>query len=333
VPDQLDIFGSPGAAVGRQVEAAEALARVVDLGSRVPGYLRFGTSSWSFPGWKNIVYKGEHTTQQLSRLGLGAYSAHPLLRTVGIDRSFYGPVRAEEFARYAEQVGEDFRFLVKAHAECTLARFGHDKRWGERAGQMNARFLNPNYAREFVVEPFVEGLGAKGGVLLFQFSPQALAPLGGAGGFADRLHDFFTALERLPDGAVYAVELRNEQLMTPRYFDAIADLEVEHCVNALPGMPEVDEQIRMRARSKSAARSSGRGALVIRWMLNRSHAYQGAKLRYEPFDALIDEDVDTRGQIAQALSKSTVPSYTVVNNKAEGSSPLSILRLVESILS
>lgn len=131
---------------------------------------------------------------------------------------------------------------------------------------------------------------------------------------------------------MYAVELRNEQLLTPRYFDAMADLEVEHCLNALPGMPEIDEQMQMRARSKSATGNSETGALVIRWMLNRRHDYQGAKLRYDPFDALVDEDVDTRGQIAQALSKSTVPSYTVVNNKAEGSSPLSILRLVESIV-
>lgn len=157
------MFGAPSAAVGEQVEAAQADPRVVELASRVPGHLRFGTSSWSFPGWKNIVYKGENTTQDLSRLGLPAYSAHPLLKTVGVDRSFYGPVRADEFARYAEQVGEDFRFLVKAHGECTLARFGHDKRWGDRAGKANERFLNTDYARELVVEPFVEGLGAKGG--------------------------------------------------------------------------------------------------------------------------------------------------------------------------
>jgi hypothetical protein len=66
-------------------------------------------------------------------------------------------------------------------------------------------------------------------------------------------------------------------------------------------------------------------------MLNRRHDYQGAKLRYAPFDTLVDEDHETRAEIAEALSTARVPSYTIVNNKAEGSSPLSILRLVESL--
>ena len=325
--DQLDMFGAPAAKAG--VEAMPPSTELLELGRRVPKHLRFGTSSWSFPGWRDIVYKGENSAQRLAREGLSAYAAHPLMSTVGVDRSFYGPVRADEFANYADAVDEDFRFLVKAHGECTMARFGHDKRWGSRAGRANDRFLDPDYALEFVINPFVEGLGSKAGVLLFQFTPQAMAPMGGPDGFPDRLHDFFSALPGLPAQAVYAVEIRNEGLLTPKYFDALADVEVEHCLNALPGMPSIDDQVAMRVSRKT---QGARQALVIRWMLNRRHDYQGAKERYAPFDALVDEDLDTRAQIVRALIGSEIPSYTVVNNKAEGSSPLSILRLVESLV-
>ena len=93
------------------------------LGERLPQGVFLGTSSWTFPGWTGLVYDHEATTTQLAREGLGAYAHHPVLRTVGIDRTFYAPVPAAAFADYAQQVPDGFRFLVKAHEACTLARF------------------------------------------------------------------------------------------------------------------------------------------------------------------------------------------------------------------
>ena len=75
-----------------------------------------------------------------------------------------------------------------------------------------------------------------------------------------------------------------------------------------------------------------RRALVIRWMLNRRHDYQSAKQTYAPFDALVDEDVPTRVALARICARTRAPSYVIVNNKAEGSSPLSIERLVAEIV-
>jgi hypothetical protein len=81
----------PGRA-GSNVEPAAADEDLQRLGRRLPPSIYLGTSSWSFPGWQRIVYGGAHTEAQLARLGLAAYSRHPLLRTVGIDRSFYQPL-------------------------------------------------------------------------------------------------------------------------------------------------------------------------------------------------------------------------------------------------
>src|SRR5262245_42435710 len=71
------------------------------LGDRLPTELRLGTSSWSFPGWTGLVYARESTPELLAREGLPAYARHPLLRTVGVDRTFYGPVPVETFRAWA----------------------------------------------------------------------------------------------------------------------------------------------------------------------------------------------------------------------------------------
>src|SRR5690606_18241685 len=152
------------------------------------------------------------------RDGLAAYAQHPLFRTVGVDRSYYAPVAAAVLRAYADVVPADFRFLVKAHSGVTQLRFGLDPRHGDNAGQRNPNFLEPGYARDAVVAPFVEGLRDKGGVLLFQFPPQSFGLLGGAKNFPERLYSFFDRLPRLEAGARYAVEVRNPELMTQSYY-------------------------------------------------------------------------------------------------------------------
>ncbi|MBU6438037.1 MAG: DUF72 domain-containing protein, partial [Betaproteobacteria bacterium] len=89
-------------------------ARVTKLQSSLPPLLRLGTSSWYFPGWRGLVWGERYTQSALSRHGLTAYSKHPLLRTVSIDRAYYRPLAAIDYARYAAQVGDEFRFMVKA---------------------------------------------------------------------------------------------------------------------------------------------------------------------------------------------------------------------------
>ncbi|HEY1332765.1 MAG TPA: DUF72 domain-containing protein, partial [Myxococcaceae bacterium] len=128
-PPQLELFTpSPGvAAEPERPPEPPAPAPVPDemreIGARLPGDLRLGTSSWSFPGWTGLVYAREAGTEVLARQGLPAYAGHPLLRTVGVDRTFYGPVPVETFRSWAASVPEDFRSLVKAHEALTLFRF------------------------------------------------------------------------------------------------------------------------------------------------------------------------------------------------------------------
>ena len=82
------------------------------VAAQLPVTLRLGTSSWSFVGWNGIVYAPGTKQNQLAHGGLAAYGKHPLLRTVGIDRTFYAPIAEDLFAQYAVSVPPDFRFLV-----------------------------------------------------------------------------------------------------------------------------------------------------------------------------------------------------------------------------
>ena len=54
--------------------------------------MHLGTSSWTFPGWKGLVWDGHYSDTQLSKHGLAAYAQHPLFRTVTLDRTFYRPL-------------------------------------------------------------------------------------------------------------------------------------------------------------------------------------------------------------------------------------------------
>ena len=83
------------------------------LAARLNPRIRLGASTWSYPGWAGIVWdEGPYSEAVLAKNGLTAYAQHPLLRCVGIDRSFYRPLTEGQYARYAGQVPEDFRFVV-----------------------------------------------------------------------------------------------------------------------------------------------------------------------------------------------------------------------------
>lgn len=314
---QLGLFGEAGRP---GVAPAEVPSELRELASRLPSALHLGTSSWSFPGWRGLVWAAEHSEQTLARRGLAAYAQHPLFRTVGIDRTHYAPIDADSYRAYASEVPAGFRFLVKAHEACTLAQFPAHARYGAQRGQRNPMFFDAAYARDVVVAPFVEGLGATAGPLLFQLAQQPLELLGGTPRrFAERLYRF---LRDLPKGPLYAVEVRNAQLLTADYRAALTAAGAVPCVASLPQLPTVEEQPVLD------------GPLVVRWLLARHHSYQSALAAYHPFGELREPDPATRGalvRLVRAALARQVPVWLIVNNKAEGSAPRSLAELAKAL--
>ena len=102
--------------VAGQITSAPTLPEHIDLARRLPEQVHLGTSSWSYPGWHGLVWADELNERRLAKDGLTAYSQHPLLRTVSVDRSFYQPLSVGQYTAYASQVPGRFRFIVKATA-------------------------------------------------------------------------------------------------------------------------------------------------------------------------------------------------------------------------
>lgn len=321
----------------RPVLAATPGPDVLDAAQALPRHVRLGTSSWSFPGWEGIVYGQAYSDSKLARDGLGAYGAHPLLRTVSIDRSFYAPLSVADYLRYAQQVPEDFRFVVKAPASVTDATLRAER--GEPIAD-NPCFLDAQLAANEFVTPCLEGLGAKAGALVFQFPPLPERILADPAAFVERLGAFFAALPPLPRlgtesgdlaRAHYALEIRDACLLTPRLVRMLRERGVRYCVGLHARMPD---PLRQAAALALLDGETPCGPLVVRWSLHGGFKYEQAKAKYEPFNRLVDEDPATRAALAELAARYAIagqPVLIVTNNKAEGSAPLSCGALARAI--
>ncbi|MEX3858320.1 DUF72 domain-containing protein [Paraburkholderia sp. BR10923] len=319
---------APNRRRGRDVLAAPPSPELLALAAQLPPQIHLGTSTWSFPGWSGIVYGDDYSNSKLSREGLSAYGAHPLLKAVSIDRSFYQALTVTEYLRYAQQVPEHFRFIVKAPMTITDATVRAER--GEPVS-LNPCFLNAQMAIDDFVAPCVEGLGAKAGALVFQFSPLPDQMLAQPAVFIERLGEFFGALPRLPDGSCYAVEIRDASLLTPRFIRMLKTAGVRYCVGIHARMPDPLRQ----AAALALLDGEPAGPLIVRWSLHGGFKYEQAKAKYEPFNRLVDEDPATRASLAELAARYALagqPVVIAVNNKAEGSAPLSCVKLAEEIV-
>ncbi|MEZ5287192.1 MAG: DUF72 domain-containing protein [Vicinamibacterales bacterium] len=192
---------------------AERLSRMhteaAALAARLPAGVFFGTSSWSFPGWQGLVYSGGRSQASLAREGLREYARHPLLTTVGIDRSYYAPIPIPDLREHADQLPDGFRCCIKAPAAVTALALGAPGRQAP-----NPDFLSVDRLVGDLLEPCAAAFAGHTGPIILEFPPfpraQSLEPAD----FLARLDRF---LERLPRGFAYAVELRDARLLTAAY--------------------------------------------------------------------------------------------------------------------
>jgi uncharacterized protein YecE (DUF72 family) len=325
---QFSLFDVPAPPAPRTPPAPEPAipdADLLALGARLPARALLGTSSWSFPGWAGLVYARKASESELSRRGLAAYARHPVLRAVGVDRTFYAPIAAEDFRAYAEQVPDGFRFLAKAPAAVSDAALRDER---GRATQRNPGFLDARWAIDQFVAPALEGLGPKAGPLVFQLSPLPREYAFDPPAFAARIHAFLGAIRAEAPRALLAVEVRNAEVVGEPLAQALRDTGARYCYGVHARMPTVAEQA-------ERMRTIGTGALVARWSLHAGFQYEEAKAQYAPFDRLVDPDVPTRTTLADLAARAIGGGFDAIiiaNNKAEGSAPLTIVELARAIV-
>lgn len=334
---QSSLFGEPehtppkpAIKSSRTIESAVWDSELIALAQILPAHLRLGTSSWSYPGWAGLVWDREYPETNLSRYGLTAYCKHPLFRTVSVDRNFYRSLNVAQFAEYASQVDQDFRFVVKAPSLITDALVRDESGRGMR---INAHFLNAAEALQMFVEPALEGLGHRLGALVFQISPLPTGWLSRMPELINRLHQLLDAIPDLkaaaPD-AVVAVEVRDREWLTPQFVQVLRATGATYCMGLHAKMPPITEQLPI-------LRALWPGPLVCRWNLNPLHGaygYEDAEKAYSPYDKMMDPDVATRAELARVIAgtaKAGQNVYVTLSNQAEGSGPLSVVELAKVI--
>jgi uncharacterized protein YecE (DUF72 family) len=305
--------------------STHANPRAEQLAASLPAHVRFGTSSWTFAGWEGVLYTGTCSEANLKRGGAGgglvAYTGNPLLRSVGLDRSYYAPVAAQVLASYTENLPADFKFACKLWCELTTWRFPNHPRYAAKAGTLNANFLAPHLAAELCAE-FARGFGAHVGPLMFEFPPMPRSTL-----TETQLHMRLTqCLGPLARQYQLAVELRNRELLTPRFAACLRELGVAPVLNYWSAMPSIAEQRRTLGAFHTRH-------AVLRLLLPPGIQYADQKRDFAPFDQIVQAQpamrAETLAVVEQAADEGVHELYVLVNNKAEGCAPITIQALAE----
>jgi uncharacterized protein YecE (DUF72 family) len=194
-----------------------------------------------------------------------------------------------------------------------------DSARGRRSGAEPV-FLDSGFAERSVVVPLMEGLGDTLGAILFQFSPLGSGTTRLPGPFIEQLRRFLLAL---PTGPTYAVELRDPEVLGSHYEDVLEQTGAVHCASVHSRMPPVDAQVGI----------SGKGPLLIRWMLQAGDDYEQAGARFAPFNRLAEPDKLSRSRIASLMTRGVSAGrdvYVIAANNAEGCAPLTLLELAKT---
>jgi uncharacterized protein YecE (DUF72 family) len=253
------------------------------------------------------------------------YARHPLLRTVGVDRTYYAPVALDDLRAYAADLPAGFVACFKAPAAVT-SRVAPTFGAARGAPAPNPDFLSPDRLVDDLLNPLAAGFAAHTGPIVLEFPPgPRQAPLPPAR-FADALDGF---LERLPRQFAYAVEVRDRSWLTAAYAAVLARHGVAHTFNYWSAMPMPLAQADVVAPETAPF-------AVIRLLLRPGTWYEDQRERFAPFNQLAAPDEAMRHDVvaltARALARGRTV-YVLVNNKAEGSSPLTVEALAARLAS
>lgn len=282
----------------------------------IPPNVHFGSSSWTYPGWKGLVYKRDYPASGAGPDMLAEYARFPLFSTVGIDSTFYAPPTAKTLQAYADALPRGFRCVSKVWDRITVHTFAK-AREKLKAGQPNPDFLSADVFVNEVWAPFAAHFAEHLGPFVFEFQAIARTDDVTPQGFAARLDKF---LDRLPGEGRYAVEVRNPEFLTPAYFAVLREHDVAHVFNSWTRMPSIGMQLDLPGAFSATF-------LVARALLRPGRLYEEAVEAFAPYDRIQDPNPELRSDLVRlvdAARELRIPAYLLVNNRAEGSAPLTI---------
>lgn len=238
--------------------------------------LYLGTSGWSYSDWQDGFYPPGTTSKERLEFYAGQY------QSVEINSTFYGLPRLKTVQSWRMQSPEGFVFSAKF----------------PRAITHQARLVNCAGLTTTFIETMQE-LGDRLGPLLLQLPPSLSA---------DAFDDLARFLEGLPDGLIYAVEVRHRSWLTQEYADLLKRWQVSMVLTCGSHLGRF-----WRATSRVA---------YIRW-LGVHDAFEDYT---RPRDERDDEIAWWAARMAHFLDRGgTIFGYA--NNNYEGFSPKTVRRI------
>lgn len=279
--------------------------------------IRIGTSSWKYPGWIGQIYSEDRyrTRGRFSQKRFEAECVAEYAETFPVvcgDFSFYQFPSPEFWQRLFARAPAGLEFALKVPEEVTVEVFPRHARYGPRAGTRNESFLNADAFAALFLEPLTPYHG-RIGPLIFEFGARGTSPRE----FLARLDPF---LDALPKTFRYAIEVRNREYLTPRYFESLKGRGIAHVLNSWTKMPPLSEQIAM-------AEAFPADFTVVRALLRPGRSYEEAVAKFQPYDKVTDENPEARDalrRVIQRMREERRAAYIFVNNRLEGNAPETI---------
>ncbi len=287
-----------------------------DIAQRLPAAFHLGTSSWTFPGWQGLFYRRDYANaQHFRRHSLEEYAAHPLMRTVGIDRSYYQPITADELQLYAKQLPPGFPCVLKMWQQLSTMVFPQHRRYGALAGQSNPDFLNVARFVETIATPLRQSFLSHSAALVIEVS-RIPGPIN-ADAFVEQLHQF---LRHAPQEFHYAIELRDPRLLTTAYRQLLQHSGATHVYNFWSQMPSLKRQLEHISIPQNSK-------TILRLLLPPGSDYEKRRRQLEPFQHLQEPQTQMRDDvrtIANEVLAQQGQLFILVGNKSEGCAPLTV---------
>lgn len=301
------------------------MSELDDLGRRLPTLIRFGTSTWTYPGWKELVYRRDYPAAGSAAEMLAEYARHPLFRTVGIDSFFYRPPSPKTLDEYSAALPSDFQCVSKVWNRITACTFS-SPRHVVHAGERNPDWLNAGLFTTKVLDPMRAHFSKHLGPLVFEFQAIGQREDCSRDQFIEAIDKF---LATLPRDASYAIEVRNPEFLTPAYFAVLRDHGAAHVFNSWTRMPPISEQLLLHE-------SITADFVVARALLHPGRTYAKAVEAFAPYDRIREENPALRHDLV-ALARTAInlriPAYVIVNNRAEGCAPLTVAAVAGMLVS
>lgn len=284
-----------------------------------------GTSSWKYEGWLGQIYSpdryswhGRFSKKRFENECLNEYAeTFPI---VCGDFSFYQFPPEQYWRKLFRSAPPHLRYAFKVPEEITVKAFPAHPRYGARAGENNPAFLNLAILEEMFLNP-LQPYREQIAVIVFEFGtfPKWCYPDTSA--FVSDLEPF---LALLPRDFRFAVEVRNEEFLTPEYFACLSRHGIAHVLNAWTRMPELHDQMQLPDVFTA-------DFTVVRALLRRGRPYEHAVARFSPYNAVTDVNAEVRGALRQLIAQArerNEPAYIFVNNRLEGNAPQTIESVV-----